>query len=365
MDAEESGRALRRLLGGVPHAALALERRTGQRPVQVHRRRQDVDRVDEEPRPADRRCGARSASRSRARIRTASTRSSKRPRAACSCRTTRARPGSWSTTTGVFASARSTTRASTPTRRSKDTVYVLNTGFYRSTDAGKTHSRHPRAARRQPRSVDRAERREADDQQQRRRRQRLGQCRRELDGSGLSDRAVLQRLHDRARALSRVRRAAGQQHGLPAVRLGGELYPVGGGESGYIAPDPQDTDVFYAGSYGGLLTRINRRTGERRNINVWPDNPMGHSSSDITERFQWTFPIVVAPTDPDDALRHLAARLEVDERRPELAADQPRPHASRSVDAWAHRADRSRSIRPASRPTPRCSRSRRRPSTAT
>lgn len=80
---------------------------------------------------------------------------------------------------------------------------------------------------------------------------------------------------------------------------GGELYPVGGGESGYIAPDPEDTDVFYAGSYGGLLTRINRRTGERRNINVWPDNPMGHSSSDITERFQWTFPIVIAPTNPD------------------------------------------------------------------
>jgi photosystem II stability/assembly factor-like uncharacterized protein len=79
----------------------------------------------------------------------------------------------------------------------------------------------------------------------------------------------------------------------------GELYAVGGGESGYIAPDPEDTDVFYAGSYGGLLTRINRRTGERRAINVWPDNPMGFSSSDITERFQWTFPIVIPRADPN------------------------------------------------------------------
>jgi photosystem II stability/assembly factor-like uncharacterized protein len=79
----------------------------------------------------------------------------------------------------------------------------------------------------------------------------------------------------------------------------GELYAVGGGESGYIAPDPEDVDVFYAGSYGGLLTRINRRTGERRAINIWPDNPMGFSSSDMTERFQWTFPIVIAPTDPN------------------------------------------------------------------
>jgi photosystem II stability/assembly factor-like uncharacterized protein len=80
---------------------------------------------------------------------------------------------------------------------------------------------------------------------------------------------------------------------------GGDLYDVGGGESGYIAPDPKDTDVFYAGSYGGLLTRINRRTGEQRAINVWPDNPMGFSSGDMTERFQWTYPIVIAPTDPN------------------------------------------------------------------
>jgi photosystem II stability/assembly factor-like uncharacterized protein len=79
----------------------------------------------------------------------------------------------------------------------------------------------------------------------------------------------------------------------------GELYAVGGGESGYIAPDPEDTDVFYAGNYGGALTRVNRRTGERRSINVWPENPMGHSSSDIAERFQWTYPIIIPPTDPN------------------------------------------------------------------
>jgi len=78
----------------------------------------------------------------------------------------------------------------------------------------------------------------------------------------------------------------------------GELYDVGGGESGYIAPDPIDTDVFYAGSYGGLLTRINRRTGEERAINVWPDNPMGHNSGSMSQRFQWTYPIVISPTDP-------------------------------------------------------------------
>jgi len=85
---------------------------------------------------------------------------------------------------------------------------------------------------------------------------------------------------------------------VPVNGNGDEMYYVGGGESGYIAPDPRDTDVFYAGSYGGLITRVNRRTGEIRAINVWPDNPMGHNSGDMTQRFQWTYPIVFAPTDP-------------------------------------------------------------------
>jgi photosystem II stability/assembly factor-like uncharacterized protein len=85
---------------------------------------------------------------------------------------------------------------------------------------------------------------------------------------------------------------------VPSTGSGDDLYDVGGGESGYIAPDPLDTDVFYAGSYGGLLTRVNRRTGEERAINIWPDNPMGYPSSGMTQRFQWTFPIVIAPTDP-------------------------------------------------------------------
>jgi len=85
---------------------------------------------------------------------------------------------------------------------------------------------------------------------------------------------------------------------VPVNWNGDDLYDVGGGESGYIAPDPLDTDVYYAGSYGGLLTRVNRRTGEIRAVNVWPDNPMGHNSGDMKQRFQWTYPIVFAPTDP-------------------------------------------------------------------
>jgi photosystem II stability/assembly factor-like uncharacterized protein len=85
---------------------------------------------------------------------------------------------------------------------------------------------------------------------------------------------------------------------VPVTGSGDEFYEVGGGESGYIAADPRNPDVFYAGSYGGLLTRYDRRTGQVRSIDVWPDNPMGHSSNDMRERSQWTYPIVFAPAEP-------------------------------------------------------------------
>jgi photosystem II stability/assembly factor-like uncharacterized protein len=65
-----------------------------------------------------------------------------------------------------------------------------------------------------------------------------------------------------------------------------------GGESGYIVAKPDDPDVVYGGSYGGLLTMINHRTEELRDVNPWPDNPMGHGAGDIAERFQWNYPIL-------------------------------------------------------------------------
>lgn len=79
----------------------------------------------------------------------------------------------------------------------------------------------------------------------------------------------------------------------------GDWYDAGGGESGYVTPNPRDPNIIFAGSYGGLLTRKDRRTGFERNVTVWPINPMGHSSEDIEVRFQWTFPIVFSRHTPN------------------------------------------------------------------
>jgi photosystem II stability/assembly factor-like uncharacterized protein len=74
--------------------------------------------------------------------------------------------------------------------------------------------------------------------------------------------------------------------------------PTAGGESGHIAIDPTDNDIVYGGSYDGFLTRKNHRTGEERNINAWPDNPMGHGAEGAKYRFQWNFPIFFSPHNP-------------------------------------------------------------------
>src|SRR5204863_9374029 len=73
------------------------------------------------------------------------------------------------------------------------------------------------------------------------------------------------------------------------------MYAVGGGESGYIAPHPTNPNLFYAGSQGALLTRFDRATGPTRDTQAYPLFFSGMPERDLTERWQWTFPIVVSP----------------------------------------------------------------------
>ena len=77
-----------------------------------------------------------------------------------------------------------------------------------------------------------------------------------------------------------------------------DWHQVGGGESGWIAPDPKNSQYVYAGSYDGLLTRYDDKTGSLRQINVYPDNPMGSGAEAMKYRFQWSFPLMFSPNDP-------------------------------------------------------------------
>ncbi|MGH9482389.1 MAG: WD40/YVTN/BNR-like repeat-containing protein, partial [Terriglobales bacterium] len=92
-----------------------------------------------------------------------------------------------------------------------------------------------------------------------------------------------------------------------AVQLGGPIpssdwRSVGGGESGWAQPDPVDNNIVWSsgsgdGSMGGIVTRLDLRTGQVRNVEIWPDDTLGASASAVKYRFMWEFPLSFSPFD--------------------------------------------------------------------
>ena len=179
-------------------------------------------------------------------------------------------------------------------------IYVLNTGMYRSTDDGKTF-----------RSIqvphgDNHDLWIASNDAQRMIEANDGGANVSFNGGKSwteQDQATAQFYHVTTTNHFPYRVCGAQQDNStlcgPSRKGGGidisDWYDVGGGESGYIAVRPDTPDIVFAGSYGGLLTRKDINTGFERDVNPWPNNPMGHDAADAKYRFQWTFPIVISP----------------------------------------------------------------------
>ena len=189
--------------------------------------------------------------------------------------------------------------------RDPNTVYIVNTGFYRSTDGGDTFARlrvphgdnhgcwiDPLDTKRMIVGND-------------------GGATITIDGgktwSSLDNQPTAQFYHvatdnrfpyyvyGAQQDNSSVAIASRSDYGAITRR---DWYPVGGGESGYVVPDPTDPDVIYAGSYFGILTREDRRTGQVRDISPWPEDPDGLPASAAKYRFTWTAPFAISPQNP-------------------------------------------------------------------
>jgi len=75
--------------------------------------------------------------------------------------------------------------------------------------------------------------------------------------------------------------------------------PTAGGESAHLAPDPENPDIVYGGTYKGYMMRQDHRSGQTRSVNVWPFNPAGSGAEVMKYRFNWNFPVFFSPHDPD------------------------------------------------------------------
>lgn len=64
-----------------------------------------------------------------------------------------------------------------------------------------------------------------------------------------------------------------------------------GGESAHLAPDPENHDIVYGGTYKGYMMRKDHSIEQTRSVNVWPDNPAGSGAEVMKYRFNWNFPV--------------------------------------------------------------------------
>ena len=77
-----------------------------------------------------------------------------------------------------------------------------------------------------------------------------------------------------------------------------DWYDVGGGESGFVVPDPRDANIVYANAEN-YISRFDKRTMQAQNISVFPVDNSGHPASDLEHRYNWTSPLMLSPHDPD------------------------------------------------------------------
>ena len=71
-----------------------------------------------------------------------------------------------------------------------------------------------------------------------------------------------------------------------------------GGESAFIAFDPENPDLIYGGSYQGNISVLDKKTGEQKDIMAYPTIGLAETPKNQKYRFNWNAPIVASPQIP-------------------------------------------------------------------
>ncbi|MBI4540561.1 MAG: glycosyl hydrolase, partial [Gemmatimonadetes bacterium] len=186
-----------------------------------------------------------------------------------------------------------------------ETVYVLNTGLWKSTDGGKTFRNFP-----QPHGDNHDLWIDPNDPS------RLinandGGATVSLNGgktwSSILNQPTAQLYHVTTDMRFPYRLYGAQQDNstisVPSRSPFGEItqvewYAVGGGEAGYVAVDPEDPEIVFAADHW-WLTRYDNRTKDVKWISPWPELYYGWGAGDLKYRLQWTHPVLISPHDPN------------------------------------------------------------------
>jgi photosystem II stability/assembly factor-like uncharacterized protein len=77
-----------------------------------------------------------------------------------------------------------------------------------------------------------------------------------------------------------------------------DWFQAGGGECGFVIPDPRDWRIIYSNSEGYLI-RYDKNKEHSHDASVLPLDNSGHGAVDLAHRFQWISPLLLSPHDPD------------------------------------------------------------------
>lgn len=77
-----------------------------------------------------------------------------------------------------------------------------------------------------------------------------------------------------------------------------DWHSVAGGESAFLAFDPNDPQLVYGGSYQGNISVFDNETHYKKDIMAYPVVGLGTLPKDMKYRFNWNSPIVAQPQNP-------------------------------------------------------------------
>ncbi|MFQ5636993.1 MAG: WD40/YVTN/BNR-like repeat-containing protein [bacterium] len=77
-----------------------------------------------------------------------------------------------------------------------------------------------------------------------------------------------------------------------------DWFRAGGCESAYLAFDPDNPVLIYAGCYQGQITEYNAATKQIRSVMAYPVLGLASDAKDFKYRFNWNAPIVASPHNP-------------------------------------------------------------------
>ncbi len=77
---------------------------------------------------------------------------------------------------------------------------------------------------------------------------------------------------------------------------GTDWYPAGGGECGFVLPDPANPDIIVSDSENSV-SRFDHHTQQAQDISAYPIDASGHPASELKYRFNWTSPMFRSPHD--------------------------------------------------------------------